>query len=103
MSSSNEDEHEHDHGYPMAELVICAGFFIIYLIEALVHRVFGLDHQHNHHVPSHKTKTDVENGPVSTAVIPGVGGVDNMAFNETDGPISSPPDRWISDQNRNPN
>ena len=55
----------------MAELVLCLGFFIIYFIEALVHRIFGLDshggHSHNHgHVPNAQNnknaKTEVENG-----------------------------------------
>lgn len=31
-----------DTHYPLAELIICFGFFIIYMIESLVHRIFGL-------------------------------------------------------------
>ena len=50
----------------MAELVLCLGFFIIYLIEALVHRIFGLEHGHSHQLPAQNTnkniKTEVENG-----------------------------------------
>ena len=71
--------------YPLAELVVCAGFFIIYLIEALVNHIFGLDH-HHHGSPT-KPKNEVQN--VEN------GGIDNMGFNDTangDGPIRSPPD-----------
>ena len=50
----------------MAELVLCLGFFIIYLIEALVHRIFGLEHGHSHQLPAQNTnkisKSEVENG-----------------------------------------
>jgi len=60
--------HDHDdHGYPFAELLTCAGFFAIYLIEAVVHKVFlsvhghkghshgggGGGHGHSHAVPAH--------------------------------------------------
>ena len=69
----------------MAELVICAGFFIIYLIEALVNQIFGLDHGHGH---SHGAKPKNEVHNVEN------GGIDNIGFNDTtnDGPIRSPPD-----------
>ena len=43
----DHDEHDH-HGYPMAELLTCAGFFVIYLIEAVVHRLFLTVHDHKH-------------------------------------------------------
>ena len=66
---SVEDEHEHeghhdDHEYPFAELVICAGFFVIYLIEAIVQKVFGLDHGHGHShgIPMQKNRNDAEIG-----------------------------------------
>ena len=68
----------------MAELVVCAGFFIIYLIEALVNHIFGLDHHHGHgHAKPKNEVQNVENG-----------GIDNMGFNDTtnNGPIHSPPD-----------
>ena len=72
------------YSYPLAELVICAGFFIIYLIEAMVNQIFGLNHAHghSHSKPKNEVQT-VENG-----------GIDNMAFNESsnDGPRRSPPD-----------
>lgn len=61
MAGSTHD-HDHDHGYPMAELVVCAGFFIIYLIEALVHKIFGLDHNHSHVTPKKNEAAIVENG-----------------------------------------
>ena len=36
----NHEEHDHEHGsYPLAELVTCAGFFLIYFIEEFVHKV----------------------------------------------------------------
>lgn len=79
--SNDDDEHEDEHHYPVAELVVCAGFFIIYAIEALVHRIFGLNH-HSHGAIPVKNEVQMENG------------IDNTAFaNETmDGPIRSPPD-----------
>jgi len=123
LPDDHAHHHEHhDHGYPMAELVLCLGFFIIYLIEALVHRIFGLEHGHSHQLPAQNTnknlKTEVENGVDNMAFndtnndgphshqLPAQNttnknsktevenGVDNMAFNDTnnDGPISSPPD-----------
>ena len=46
--ANNPELDEHDHGYPIAELVICAGFFVIYLIEAAVNRFFGIEHGHGH-------------------------------------------------------
>ena len=36
--------------YPFAELTLCAGFFTIYLIEALVHRLFRIQ-THSHGLP----------------------------------------------------
>ena len=56
--------HEKEHGYPFAELFVCAGFFFIYLIEAVVHKVFlskmhhghghgGGGHGHSHAIPQH--------------------------------------------------
>ena len=84
-NSHENHEDEHNHPYPLAELVVCAGFFIIYLIEALVNHIFGLD-GHSHGPPKPKNEIqNVENG----------GGIVNMAFNDTsngDGPIRSPPD-----------
>ena len=75
---SGEDDHDHgdhqhehdDHSYPIAELVICAGFFIIYLIEALVHKIFGLDHGHSHGMSPQKSRNDVENGGEKNSVFP---------------------------------
>ena len=37
-------------GFPFAELTLCAGFFVIYLIEALVHRIFRIQ-SHSHGIP----------------------------------------------------
>ena len=73
------------YSYPLAELVVCAGFFLIYLIEALVTQIFGLDHGHGH---SHGAKPKNEVHNVEN------GGIDNIGFNDTtnDGPIRSPPD-----------
>ncbi|XP_066989373.1 zinc transporter ZIP3-like isoform X1 [Macrobrachium rosenbergii] len=45
--------------YPLAELVVCAGFFLIYIVEEFVHkmtRVAGADHRssnHSHHHHHH--------------------------------------------------
>ena len=33
------EEHGHHDDYPFAELLICLGFFTIYLLEAIVHKV----------------------------------------------------------------
>ena len=61
----SHDDHEDDHGYPFAELVTCAGFFVIYMVEAIVHRVFmgvhGANsghHGHSHAIPSGMLKQD---------------------------------------------
>ena len=64
---------------------MCAGFFIIYLIEALVNHIFGLGHNHGH---SHGARPKTEEQNVEN------GGIDNMGFNDTtnSGPIQSPPD-----------
>ena len=86
-SPDHEDghDHEHDHAYPLAELVVCAGFFIIYFIEASVNKVFGLQHGHGHassHKPA-KNELQAENG-----------GIENLGFNDStmEGPLRSPPD-----------
>ena len=34
----HEEEHHHDH-YPYAELLVCLGFFTIFVLEAVVHKV----------------------------------------------------------------
>lgn len=43
-SHSHDHDHSHDHNheshdYPLAELVICMGFFLIYIIEEAMHKV----------------------------------------------------------------
>ena len=66
---SHEDHHDHsdkdhhDHSdehlsYPYAMLAVCAGFFIISFVEAVVHHCFGVDHGgatgshgHSHAIP----------------------------------------------------
>ena len=53
------DGHEDDHGYPFAELITCAGFFVIYFIEAIVHRVFRGTHGSGSHGHSHGVPTDM--------------------------------------------
>ena len=69
----------------MAELWYLTVLLIIYLIEALVTQIFGLDHGHGH---SHGAKPKNEVHNVEN------GGIDNIGFNDTtnDGPIRSPPD-----------
>ena len=61
----SHDDHDDDHGYPFAELVTCAGFFVIYMVEAIVHRVFmgahgtkSGHHGHSHAIPSGMLKQD---------------------------------------------
>ena len=60
--SDEGDHHDHSeedhHDYPYAELVTCAGFFVIYFVEAVVHRIFiGVhggssgSHGHSHAIP----------------------------------------------------
>ena len=80
------DDHEHDHAYPLAELIVCAGFFIIYFIEASVNKVFGLQgHAHGHgHKHPEKGPNVAENG-----------GIENLGFNDSgmaEGPLRSLPD-----------
>ena len=53
------DGHEDEHGYPFAELITCAGFFVIYFIEAIVHRVFRGTHGSGSHGHSHGVPTDM--------------------------------------------
>ena len=53
------DGHEDEHGYPFAELITCAGFFVIYFIEAVVHRVFRGTHGSGSHGHSHGVPTDM--------------------------------------------
>ena len=53
------DGHEDEHGYPFAELITCAGFFVIYFIEAIVHRVFKGSHGSGSHGHSHGVPTDM--------------------------------------------
>jgi zinc transporter 1/2/3 len=53
---AHEKDHEDHHSYPFAELVTCAGFFVIYFVEAIVHRIFkgthGVgSHGHSHGIP----------------------------------------------------
>ena len=52
----SKKDHEDHHSYPFAELVTCAGFFVIYFVEAIVHRIFrgthGVgSHGHSHGIP----------------------------------------------------
>ena len=61
----HSDEH---HGYPYAELVTCAGFFVIYFVEAVVHRIFiGVhgsssgSHGHSHAIPPGMLQKSVDN------------------------------------------
>jgi len=37
----HEHGHEHSHGVPYVELAVCGGFFIIYLLEEVVHTFLG--------------------------------------------------------------
>jgi hypothetical protein len=67
---------DEDHSsFPFAELTLCSGFFVIYFIEALVHRIFRIqshshglpteltDHGHGHgHGHGHSHSAPVENG-----------------------------------------
>jgi len=65
-----------DLEYPFAELLICMGFLLIFLIESIVHKFFG-GHGHGHGTPINKTK------PVEFEVGGSVpAGLDNQAFAE---------------------
>ena len=59
LQKDHDDNHEHEHdehdhheeghhGYPFAELITCAGFFLIFWVEATVHRMFIGKHSHGH-------------------------------------------------------
>jgi len=57
-SDRHHDHSDEHHSYPYAELVTCAGFFLIYFVEAVVHRIFiGVhgsssgSHGHSHAIP----------------------------------------------------
>ena len=57
-------DHEHDHPYPWAVLVVCVGFLLIYLIEAVIHKVFGIGHDHTATCSSSDLQaSQVEQGP----------------------------------------
>lgn len=72
----DHDHEDHDHAhdkddshrnYPYAELVICAGFFVIYFVEAVVHRIFiGVhggsegSHGHSHAIPPGMIKSKLD-------------------------------------------
>ena len=49
-SDEHHDHHHHNHthGLPHVELAVCVGFFIIYLLEELVHTCIG-HHSHDSH------------------------------------------------------
>ncbi|KAF2353465.1 Zinc/iron permease [Trinorchestia longiramus] len=52
-------EHNHDdeaHAYPIAELLICIGFFFVYFIEEIVHKV--VFHKHSHSISKRGSKVD---------------------------------------------
>lgn len=44
-SKDKESHSSHSHGLPYVELAVCGGFFVIYLLEELVHTFIG--HQHD--------------------------------------------------------
>ena len=60
-------EHDHDHPYPWAVIVVCIGFLLIYLIETVVHKVFGIGHDHTATSSSSDLQTpQVEHGMEET-------------------------------------
>lgn len=72
FQNESHDEHDHahegedHHDYPFAELVTCAGFFVIYFVEAIVHRIFigvhgasGGSHGHSHAIPAGMIKENI--------------------------------------------
>ena len=42
------EHHHHSHGLPLVELSLCVGFFVIYLLEEIVHTLIG-HHDHGGH------------------------------------------------------
>jgi len=67
-SHKHHDHSEEHHSYPYAELVTCAGFFVIYFVEAVVHRIFiGVhgsssgSHGHSHAIPPGMLQKSVDN------------------------------------------
>ena len=77
-----------DSHYPFSELLICLGFFLIYAIEAFVHKIFHAGgHGHSHGIPAHFVNGDqheMRNG-VGNKI--NRGGVENNGFvisDETD-------------------
>jgi len=67
-SSQGEESHrhgsgQHSHGLPYVELCVCGGFFVIYLLEEIVHSFIGHhDHDSKHHEEGedHSTSTSSE-------------------------------------------
>ncbi len=54
----SEDSH-----FPLGAFFICVGFFVVYVIEAMVHKAFGGDgHGHSHGVPT----AGAESAPAAT-------------------------------------
>ena len=50
--SKSDDElesHDHNHSLPHVELSVCFGFFVIYLLEELIHTFVGHHHQTDEH------------------------------------------------------
>ena len=60
--AKNDGYFQGDFHYPLAEVVVCLGFFAIYGIEAFVHKIFGFSssgHGHTHGIPPNN---NLENG-----------------------------------------
>ncbi|KAI1301721.1 Zinc transporter ZIP3 [Halotydeus destructor] len=57
--SSHDHGHEHAHGVPYVEIAICCGFFLIYLLEEIVHTFIG----HNHDHRDNESTTDTVSSP----------------------------------------
>lgn len=51
-----DQAHHHSHGIPAVELAICVGFFLIYLLEEIVHSLIPHHHHHHHQESGHEGK-----------------------------------------------
>ena len=74
-----------DGHYPFAELAVCMGFFIVYAIEAIVHKFFGGGkggdsggHGHSHGLPQGFGEDETDGGQEMSE------GVDNGGFSVAD-------------------
>lgn len=58
-SAMDKEYLKHSH-YPVALIVVCSGFFVVYLIEETVHNCIDKHHHHHHSAHTHHEHVDLE-------------------------------------------